>query len=130
MKKLISEFKDFAMKGNIVDLAVAFVLGAAFAAVVKSLVDNVLMPVIAAIFGQPDFSNLSIDIGESDIVYGAFVNEVVAFVLVALALFLFVVKPYQAVQARKQAEEPAEEPAADPEDVVLLRQIRDALVTR
>lgn len=130
MKKLISDFKDFAMKGNIVDLAVAFVLGAAFAAVVSALVANVIMPIVAAVFGQPDFSSLSIAIGEAKILYGSFLNEVVAFILVALALFLFVVKPFQAVQARKAAEEPADEPAADPEDVVLLRQIRDALVSR
>ena len=128
MRNLISEFKEFALKGNVVELAIAFVLGAAFAAVVSALVENVLMPIVAAIFGQPDFSRLAIHIGESQILYGSFLNEVVAFVMVALALFFFVVKPYQAVQARQAAEEEAaEEPAADPDDIVLLREIRDAL---
>ena len=127
MKNLISEFKEFALKGNVVELAIAFVLGAAFAAVVSALVENVLMPIVAAIFGQPDFSRLAIDIGDAQILYGSFLNEVVAFVLVALALFFFVVKPYQAVQARQAVEEEAEEPAADPDDIVLLREIRDAL---
>lgn len=124
MRNLISEFKGFALKGNIVELAIAFVLGAAFAAVVSSLVENVLMPIVAAIFGQPDFSRLAIDIGDSQILYGSFINEIVAFLSVALALFFFVVKPYQAVQ---KAEEEPEEPAADPDDIVLLREIRDAL---
>jgi len=127
MKNLISEFKDFALKGNVVELAIAFVLGAAFAAVIASLVENVLMPIVAAIFGQPDFSRLAIDIGDSAVVYGAFLNAVIAFLLVALALFFFVVKPYQAVQARQAAEEEAAEPAPDPDDIVLLREIRDSL---
>ena len=125
MKDLIQEFRDFAFKGNIIELAIAFVLGAAFASVVSSLVDNVLLPIVAAIFGQPSFHSLSIDIGDAAISYGSFLDEVVAFILIALALFFFVVKPYKAMQEEEAAEEEA--PAEDPEDLVLLREIRDAL---
>ena len=124
MKKIYGEFKDFALKGNIVELAIAFVLGAAFASVVSSLVDNVLLPIVAAIFGQPSFSRLSIDIGEAAIVYGAFLDAVVSFLLIALALFFFVVKPDQAMQA-KEEEAPAEDPG--PSEIDLLTEIRDSL---
>lgn len=124
MKKIALEFKEFAFKGNIIELAIAFVLGAAFASVVSSLVDNVLLPIVAAIFGQPDFSGLSIDIGDSAIVYGAFLDSIVSFLLIAFALFFFVVKPYKAMQA-EQEEAPAEDPG--PSEVDLLTEIRDAL---
>ena len=124
MKKIYEEFKDFALKGNIVELAIAFVLGAAFASVVSSLVDNVLLPIVAAIFGQPSFSSLSIDIGESAIFYGSFLDAVLSFLLIALALFFFVVKPYQAMQA-KEEEAPAEDPG--PSEIDLLTEIRDSL---
>lgn len=126
MKEFIEEFKDFAMKGNIVELAIAFVLGGAFATIVNSLVDNIILPIVAAIFGQPSFSSLSIHIGSSAIEYGQFLDDILAFALLAFGLFVFVVKPFQAIEARR-AEEAAAEPAADPEDTVLLREIRDAL---
>ena len=127
MKNMVQEFKDFAFKGNIVELAIAFVLGGAFASVVNSLVDNVIMPIVAAIFGQPDFSRLALSIGNSEIAYGRFVDDVVAFALIALALFFFVVKPFQAINEQRAEEEEAAEPAPDPDDIVLLREIRDAL---
>ena len=126
MKDLVQEFRDFALKGNIVELAIAFVLGGAFASVVNSLVDNMILPIVAAIFGQPSFSSLQINIGESAIEYGRFLDDVLAFGLIALALFLFVVKPYKAVQAA-EAEAEAAAPAVDGDDIVLLREIRDAL---
>lgn len=122
---MIREFKEFAFKGSLVDIAVGFVLGAAFATLVTSLVEDVLMPLIAAIFGQPDFAKLTIDIGNSQIFYGRFLNAVVAFLLVAFALFLFVVKPYNAIRSRMR-KEPAEGPQPA-EDIVLLTEIRDAL---
>lgn len=124
MKNLYQEFKDFAFKGNIIELAIAFVLGAAFATVVTSLVDNILLPIVAAIFGQPDFSGISIHIGESEIFYGAFLTALLAFFMVALALFFFVVKPYKAIQGAEE-----EAPAADPgpSEIDVLIQIRDAL---
>lgn len=124
---MIKEFREFALKGSLVDVAVGFVLGIAFAALITSLVDDVIAPIIAAIFGQPDFSELTIAIGESQIHYGAFLNAVIAFLLVALALFLFVVRPYNALRSRFEKEEELEEPA---EDVLLLTEIRDALRAR
>ncbi|HEX5696926.1 MAG TPA: large conductance mechanosensitive channel protein MscL [Acidimicrobiia bacterium] len=122
---MIREFKEFALKGSLLDVAIGFVLGVAFATVVNSLVADVLTPLIGAVFGQPDFSGLSIRIGEAEILYGNFINALISFLLVALALFLFVVKPYNALKARQQSgEEPELEPA---EEVLLLREIRDAL---
>jgi large conductance mechanosensitive channel len=125
---MLGEFKEFAFKGSLLDVAVGFVLGVAFATVITSLVADVLTPFIGAIFGQPDFSGLSIVIGEAEILYGNFINALISFLLVALALFLFVVKPYNALTARqKSGQEPELEPS---EDIVLLREIRDALRQR
>ena len=130
MRKLFQEFKNFAVKGNVVEIAIGLVLALVFQAVVKSLVDDVLMQVIAAIFGQPDFGGLVIDIGDAEIRYGVFLNAVINFMLVAFALFLFVVKPYNAMKARQEAEEEAEAPSGPPEDIALLTEIRDALARR
>ena len=126
MKRLLEDFREFAFKGNIVELAIAFVLGGASATVVNSLVDNVVLPLVSASFGQPDFGRLALQIGESEILYGQFVDDVVAFLMIALALFLVVVKPYRAINAR-EAEDEVTEPAPDPDEIVLLREIRDAL---
>lgn len=123
MSNLIKEFKDFINRGNLVELAVAFVLGIAFADMVNSLVENVFTPIIAAIFGQPDFSDLKIDIGDSAIFYGSFLNSVINFLIIAFVLFL-VVKAYNKFK-RDQGEDPA-----GPSEVELLTDIRDALVNR
>ncbi|HZD21813.1 MAG TPA: large conductance mechanosensitive channel protein MscL [Acidimicrobiia bacterium] len=123
---MIKEFREFAIKGNVVDLAVGFVLGVAFAAVVTSLVENVLTPLIAAVFEQPDFSALTIGVGDSEIRYGSFLNAIISFLLVALALFLFVVKPYNSLNARL-VREPESVPVEPPQDIVLLTEIRDTL---
>lgn len=90
MKKILAELKAFAFRGNLMDLAVAVILGLAFNEVIQALVNGVLMPIIAAIFGQPDFNELSFGIGESDILYGIFVTALVHFLLVALALFFVI----------------------------------------
>lgn len=126
---LIKEFREFALKGNLLDIAVGFVLGAAFATVMTSLVNDVIMPVVAAVVGQPDFRNLTLEIGTSEIRYGAFINTVVAFLLVALALFFFVVKPANAMRARYAKEEEVEE-AGPSEEAALLAEIRDELRRR
>ncbi len=104
---MLKEFKDFVMKGNIVDLAVAFVIGLAFAAVVNSLVNDLIMPIIAMIIGKPDFSGLTFTINDAVFRYGAFITEVITFVAIAAAVFFFVVKPVQMAMARtaKQEEE-------------------------
>lgn len=96
---MIKEFKEFLLRGNVVDLAVGVVIGAAFGAVVTSLVKDVLTPFLAAIGGAPDFSNLKITIGESAINYGSFLNALIAFVIIAAVIFFFVVKPINRLMA-------------------------------
>ena len=119
---MLREFKDFIVRGNAVDLAIAIVLGAAFGAVVKSLVDDILMQIVAAVFGRPDFAALTIPLGQSEIYIGRFLNAVVAFVLVGLALFVVVKGINRARRARDED--------ATPEETLLLREIRDALARR
>lgn len=110
---MLKDFKDFLLKGNIVELAVAFVMGVAFGAVVNSLVDNLVMPVVAMIIGKPDFSDLTFTINDAVFRYGAFLTDVITFVATAAAVFFFVVKPMQAATARLQT--PAEEGISDEE---------------
>jgi len=93
---MIGEFKAFLLRGNIVELAVAFVMGLAFAAVVTSLVEDIINPIIAAIVGKPDFSDLTIDVGDAVITYGNFITTLINFVLVAAAIFFLVVKSMNA----------------------------------
>jgi large conductance mechanosensitive channel len=90
MTKILDEFKTFAFRGNLLDLAAAVILGLAFNTVVQALVDGVIMPVIAAIVGRPDFDELTIGLGDAEILYGTFLTAVVNFLLVAFALFLVV----------------------------------------
>ena len=110
---MLKEFRDFLMKGNIVDLAVAFVMGVAFGALVKSLVDDLVMPVVAMIFGKPDFSDLTFTINDAVFRYGAFITAAITFLATAAAIFFFVVKPYSALTARLA--KPAEDEQSDEE---------------
>lgn len=102
---MLKEFKDFIMKGNILELAVAFVMGLAFAAVVTSLVNDLVMPIIAMVIGKPDFSGLTFTINDAVFRYGSFITEVISFVAVAGAVFISVVKPMQMVMAKAKQEE-------------------------
>lgn len=120
---MIKEFRDFINRGNVLDLAVAVVLGAAFGAVVTSFVDDILMQIIAALGGQPDFSALVIDVGDGQIRYGAFVTAIISFVLIALGVFLVV----KAVNHLRRPDEPEE---TGPSEVDLLVEIRDLLRER
>ena len=119
---MLKEFKEFTMKGNIVDLAVAVVIGGAFGKVIEGLVDGIIMPFVSMIFGKPDFSAMSTTIGGTIFPYGLFIQGLLMFLLIAFALFM-VVKAVN--KANKKKEEEA--PAATPEDITLLREIRDAL---
>jgi large conductance mechanosensitive channel len=110
---MLREFRDFLLRGNIVELAVAFVMGLAFAAVVNSLVNDLVMPIIAAIIGKPDFSNLTFTINDAKFRYGAFITSAIQFVAIAAAVFLFVVKPVNALLQRYRS--PAEEGMPDEE---------------
>jgi len=111
---VLKEFRDFLLRGNIVELAVAFVLGVAFGALVKSFVDNLVMPVIAMIIGKPDFSDLTFTINDAVFRYGAFITDAVSFVAIAAAVFFFVVKPIDALTRRRQRT-PADEAMPDEE---------------
>jgi large conductance mechanosensitive channel len=110
---MLKEFRDFLLRGNIVELAVAFVMGLAFAAVVNSLVENLLMPVIAMIIGKPDFRGLTFTINDAVFRYGAFLTDVIQFAAIAAAVFFFVVKPINALLTRVRG--PAEEGMPDEE---------------
>jgi large conductance mechanosensitive channel len=111
---MLKEFRDFLFRGNIVELAVAFVMGLAFAAVVNSLVNNLLMPLIAMIIGKPDFRDLTFTINDAVFRYGSFITDVIQFVAIAAAVFFFIVKPVAAMLARFRRE-PVEEGMPDEE---------------
>jgi large conductance mechanosensitive channel len=105
MKGLAAEFKDFLMKGNLVSVAVALVIALVFAALVKALVADLITPIIALIFGKPNFGNLSFTINSSHFKYGDFINAAITFISVAMAVFFFVVKPYQTLERRMAKED-------------------------
>jgi large conductance mechanosensitive channel len=103
---MLSEFKQFLLRGNLVALAVAVVIGVAFAAVVASLVENIITPLIAALGGEPDFSSLSFEINGSSINYGLFINALLSFVIVAAVVFFLVVRPVNTLVERANRSEP------------------------
>jgi large conductance mechanosensitive channel len=105
---MLKEFREFILRGNVIDLAVAVVIGAAFGAIVTSLVENIITPLIGAIGGIPDFSSLSWTLNGSEIHYGAFLNALISFLLIATVIFFAVVKPMNALMARMH---PAPAPA-------------------
>jgi large conductance mechanosensitive channel len=98
VSKTLEEFKDFLVKGNLITLAVAFVMATVFALVVKAFIGDIITPIIALIFGKPSFENLSFTINSSHFLYGDFINAAITFVTTAAALFFFVVKPYSRFQ--------------------------------
>jgi large conductance mechanosensitive channel len=110
---MIREFRDFLMRGNLVELAVALVLGLAFAALIGSFVDDLMLPVVAMIIGEPDFSALDFTVNGAVFRYGAFITALITFVTTAAAVFFFVVKPMNAVMARVRP--PEDEPIPDEE---------------
>lgn len=140
---MLKEFRDFINKGNVIDLAVAFILGAAFNPIVQSLVNGIIMPPIGLLLGRVDFSNLGIilsnrdqydsvaaavEAGEAVIQYGAFINTIIAFLITAFAVFM-IVRAYNNMKARYETKE-EEAPAAPPEpstEEKLLAEIRDLL---
>jgi large conductance mechanosensitive channel protein len=104
--KLLTDFKQFLLRGNVVDLAVAVVIGTAFTAVVKALVADIITPIVAAIFGKPNFATLSFTINGSHFNYGDFLNNVLTFVTIAAAVFFIVVAPINALMSRRAKEDP------------------------
>lgn len=128
MKSFIDEFKAFAMKGNVMDLAIAVVIGGAFGKIVSSLVANIITPLIGLIMGGVDFTGYAYTIGKAEVTYGVFIQSVIDFVIVALVIFLVVKAMNHAQNLRKKPEEQKEEKPTEPtEEVKLLREIRDNL---
>ena len=126
---LLEEFKNFALKGNVIDLAVGVIIGAAFGRIVESLVKNILMPLISLLVpGDQGYLGWKIVVGAKEVPYGLFIGEVVNFIVVALALYIFIVKFLGYVMKQKQAA-PAAPPAPTKEET-LLTEIRDLLKAR
>ena len=132
---MLKGFKEFIMRGNVVDLAVAVVIGTAFGAVVTALVSDLITPLIAALGGQPDFNSLTFTVNDSTFRYGHFVNAVISFVIIAAAIYYLIVLPLNKLaerRARQLAATTGETPAPveKAEDVLLLEQIRDLLASQ
>ena len=123
---VLQEFKSFAMKGNVVDLAVGIVIGAAFGKIVSSLVGDMIMPVVGLLAGGIDFSGLAMTIGKASVNYGKFIQTCVDFVIIAAAIFLVV----KAINRLKREEAKPDAPAAAPRQEMLLEEIRDLLKAR
>lgn len=127
---MIREFRDFVLRGNVLDLAVAVIIGAAFGAITDSMVKDVITPIIAAFGGAPDFSAIVLPVGAGRVKIGNFLNTVLNFLIIAAVLFFLIVKPMNMLAARRQRQEAAAPPPPPPADVVLLGEIRDLLKER
>jgi large conductance mechanosensitive channel len=127
-KGIIKEFKDFLLQGDIIALAVAFIMATAFKPVVDNFTNGVVMNFIAAIVGEPNFDSIGIDVGDSRLLIGSVLTALANLVLVGAAVFFFIVKPVNMIKDRQKSG--AEPPPPDPEDVALLREIRDLLRAR
>jgi large conductance mechanosensitive channel len=127
---MLQEFKRFILRGNVLDLAVAVILGAAFGLVVTTFTNGILMNLIAALFGQPSFDSITIDVGDGELLIGAFLTALVNFVIIAFALFL-VIKAFDQMQRRRRSGLDAEEDTPAPSDeALILAEIRDLLRTQ
>lgn len=133
IKALMKEFKKFISRGNVIDMAVGLILATYFGAIIKSLVNDVIMPPIGLLLGGVDFSELKFIIQEAQgetpevaILYGSFINTIITFLIVSFAIFI-VVKMYNKVQDRLKKEEEVAKPQAPPQQEVLLTEIRDLL---
>jgi large conductance mechanosensitive channel len=129
MKSFMQEFKAFAMKGNVLDLAVAVVIGGAFGKIVSSLVTDIITPLIGLFMGGVDFTGLSYTLGGAVVTYGVFIQSIIDFTIVALAIFIMVrgVNKAQAAVLKKEADEKESKAKEPSEEVLLLREIRDSL---
>lgn len=125
MAGFLKEFRDFAVKGNMIDLAIGVIIGAAFGAIVSSIVDDLFMPLIGIVIGGIDFSGLIIQVGAAQVKIGLFINAVVKFTIIAFVLFM-VVKFINSLK-REAAKEPVETTPAPTKEEILLTEIRDAL---
>ena len=130
---MLKEFKEFIARGNVMDLAVGVIIGGAFGKIVTSVVDDLLMPLIGMIIGGIDFTSLSVKIGEAEVKYGNFLQNVIDFLIVAFCIFLIVkalnkiTQKAEALRKKEKAEEEAKEEVKKSDEVVLLEEIRDLL---
>ena len=126
---MLKEFKEFIARGNVMDLAVGVIIGGAFGKIVTSIVDDVLMPLIGMLIGGIDFTGLVWKIGEAEVKYGNFIQNVIDFLIVAFCIFLIIKLVNKASKklSKKEAEEAKEEAPAKSDEVVLLEEIRDLL---
>jgi len=122
---ILKEFKEFAMRGNVMDMAVGVIIGGAFGKIVSSLVDDVIMPVIGVLTGGVDFSKLSLMVGDAEVKYGMFIQNIIDFLIIAICIFSMI-KVMNSISAKKK-EEPAPEAPAGPTQEELLTEIRDLL---
>ena len=123
MKGFMAEFKEFINKGNVMDMAVGMIIAGAFGKIVAALVENILMPIVGMLLGGVDFATLSITVGEASIVYGAFIQAIIDFLIIALVIFIIV----KNINKMKKEEPAVEEPEETPADIALLTEIRDLL---
>ena len=122
MKKTLKEFKEFISKGNVMDLAVAVIIGGAFTAIVTSLVNDILMPLIGVIIGGYDFSSLSVNIGSASIKYGMFIQNIINFIIIAICVFIMIKIIGIFIKKKEEVKE-----AKPSDEVLLLQEIRDLL---
>jgi len=109
----VKDFKEFLLRGNLVDMAVGIVIGIAFAALIAAFVADLITPLLAAIGGKPSFENLSFTVNGSHFLYGSFINALIAFLILAAVIFFFVVKPVNALMARRRTETPVDAPTRE-----------------
>jgi len=126
MNSFISEFKAFAMKGNVMDLAIAVIIGAAFGKIVTALVDNIIMPLIGILLGGINFENLTVEVGNAVVTYGVFIQRVIDFIIIAFVIFM-VIKGINNFKKKEEAKPDSEKTVELSEEVKLLTEIRDVL---
>jgi large conductance mechanosensitive channel len=127
---VLDDFKKFLFRGNVIELAVAFIIGAAFTAIVAAVVEGLITPLVGMVFGK-DFSSMTFTINDSTFNYGIVINAVIYFVSVAAVVFFFIVKPVQAMNERRaRGQEPEEDTPAPSDEALLLAEIRDLLQQR
>ena len=123
---MISEFKEFAMKGSLIDMAVGIIIGAAVGKMVSTLVESIIMPIVGVFMGGVNFQDLSITVGDAAIGYGAFIQAMIDFIIIAFVIFM-ILKAISKMKENFEKEQAEAEPEPDPADVVLLTEIRDLL---
>ena len=126
MNKFAKDFRDFILRGNVLDLAVAVVIGVAFNAVVTSLVNDIIMPIVAGIIGKPSFDDLAFSLGDATVFYGKFLTALVNFLIIAATIFV-IIRAFESLQHRRRKGEIEEPEEAKTDEVLLLEQIRDLL---